>query len=146
MVKSGELYNYIVNPHTNRKVSIFSKKALEILNNYLKYGGSSSNSSCTVEFILPAAIAEKFDTGGEGNEVVGYTFDITHLEDAIRDGLGGYDKVDVYSNSSSIGQYTGFEEEIHDLKITVIENEPNALKDIEVRDIINNIINDKLNS
>jgi hypothetical protein len=31
---NNQLYNYIINPHTNRKVSIYSKKGLDILEKY----------------------------------------------------------------------------------------------------------------
>ena len=40
-------YKYIVNPENGKRVSVFSKKGLKIINSYLQLGGSDSNMSPT---------------------------------------------------------------------------------------------------
>ena len=76
---------------------------------------------------------------------IGYTFDITHIEDLIIEDLGGNDIVDVNSNSNEIGQYNGYSgDDIHDIEIIVSETSPGTLKNIDVNSIITASINKEL--
>ena len=45
-------YKYIVNPENGKRVSVFSKKGLKIINSYLQLGGSDSNMSPTQQNTL----------------------------------------------------------------------------------------------
>ena len=112
-------YNFIVNPLTNRKVSIHSRKAIEIIKNYINHiGGAPAQQGDgpvelqSIDFILEADFAEALDEGGEGNERVGYTFDISGLIELIEEEADN--KVEVIDNSHLIGQYTGPEEDTQD--------------------------------
>ena len=45
-------YKYITNPENGKRVSVFSKKGLKIINSYLQLGGSDSNMSPTQQNTL----------------------------------------------------------------------------------------------